>query len=220
MDWLGHVDTDEFILSTKKLSGVLKSVPDDMAGVRLFPAEALAASAPGELPSHFKLRTTAEGVPPSAVNDIYPTFGTYLRGGFLSHLAGKVFARTGLSDVRLAIHRLRVKGEDVLNTFDLENTYVGHLHAPDWDSFLAKLEFRQSKGSYRVKSDDALKNIGHLLQYLRDEEGEEGLRTFFTEMCADSEDLRSRLKQHDLLLSPRFDPDAAIERVFGITLDN
>jgi hypothetical protein len=220
VDWLGHIDTDEFILSTKKLSGVLKSVPDDMAGVRLFPAEALAASAPGELPSHFKLRTTAEGVPPSAVNDIYPTFGTYLRGGFLSHLAGKVFARTGLNDVRLAIHRLRVKGEDVLNTFDLENTYVGHLHAPDWDSFLAKLEFRQSKGSYRVKSDDALKNIGHLLQYLRDEEGEEGLRTFFTEMCADSEDLRARLKQHDLLLSPKFDPDAAIERVFGITLDN
>ena len=215
VDWLGHIDTDEFILSPKKLSTLLKSVPANMAGARIFPAEALAAPDAGQRPIHFKLRTTADGVPPTAVTDIYPTFGSYLRGGFLSHLAGKVFARTGLGEVRLAIHRLRLKGEDVLNTHDLDGVHVGHLHAPDWDSFLAKLDFRQSKGSYRAKSDDALKNIGHLLQYLRDEEGEEGLRLFFTEMCADSADLRARLKAHGLLLTPKFDPDAAVRKIFG-----
>lgn len=215
VDWLGHIDTDEFILSTKKLSTLLKSVPADMAGARLYPAEALAVRKAGETPKHFKLRTTAEGVPTTAVTDIYPTFGSYLRGGFLSHLAGKVFARTGLGNVRLAIHRLRVKGEDVLNTHELGGAYVGHVHAPDWDSFVAKLDFRQTKGSYRVKSDDALKNIGHLLQYLRDEEGEDGLRAFFDELCADSEDLRARLRRHGLLLTPKFDPDAAVARVFG-----
>jgi hypothetical protein len=214
VDWLGHIDTDEFILSPKKLSTLLKSVPGDMAGARIYPAEALAV-ATGQIPAHFKLRTTADGVSPSAATDIYPTFGSYLRGGFLSHLAGKVFARTGLGEVRLAIHRLRVKGEDVLNTHDLDDVFVGHLHAPDWDSFLSKLDFRQSKGSYRVKSEDALKNVGHLLNYLRDEEGEDGLRAFFDEMCADSEDLRNRLKAHGLLLKPRFDPDAAVKKVFG-----
>ena len=170
------------------------------------------------MPRHFKLRTTGDGVSASAATDIYPTFGSYLRGGFLSHLAGKVFARTGLGEIRLAIHRLRLKGEDVLNTVTVAGAYVGHLHAPDWDSFLAKLEFRQSKGSYRVKSDDALKNVGHLLQFLRDEEGEDGLRHFFTEMCEDSADLRARLKKHKLLLVPQFDPDAAIENVFGVSL--
>jgi hypothetical protein len=214
LDWLGHIDTDEFILSPKKLSTLLKSVPGDMAGVRIYPAEALAV-ATGQTPVHFKLRTTRDGVPPSAVTDIYPTFGSYLRGGFLSHLAGKVFARTGLGEVRLDIHRLRVKGEDVLNTYELDDVHVGHLHAPDWDSFLSKLDFRQSKGSYRVKSDDALKNVGHLLNYLREEEGEDGLRVFFDEMCSDTEDLRNRLKAHELLLKPRFDPDAAVRKVFG-----
>ncbi len=218
VDWLGHIDTDEFILSPKKLSTLLKAVPDDMAGARLYPAEALASPVAGEMPRHFKLRTTGDGVSASAATDIYPTFGSYLRGGFLSHLAGKVFARTGLGEIRLAIHRLRLKGEDVLNTVTVEGAYVGHLHAPDWDSFLAKLEFRQSKGSYRVKSDDALKNVGHLLQFLRDEEGEDGLRHFFTEMCEDSADLRARLKKHKLLLVPQFDPDAAIENVFGVSL--
>ena len=216
--WLGHIDVDEFVLSSKKLSTVLKSVPDDMAGARLYPAEALAASVAGELPKHFKLRTTSPDVPSAAVAEIYPTFGSYVRGGFLSHLAGKVFARTGLGNVRLAIHRLRLKGEDVLNTATLDDVYIGHLHAPDWDSFVEKLEFRQSKGSYRVKSDDALKNIGHLLSYLRDEEGEDGLRLFFTEICQDSPDLRARLKKFGLLLAPKFDPNAAVERVFGLHL--
>jgi hypothetical protein len=190
-----------------------------MAGARLYPAEALAKTAAGELPQHFKLRTTADGVASTAIADIYPTFGSYVRGGFLSHLAGKVFARTGLGDMRLAIHRLRVKGEDVLNTAVIKDAYVGHLHAPDWDSFITKLDFRQTKGSYRTKSEDALKNIGHLLQYLRDEEGEAGLRQFFDEMCRDTPELRTRLKKHGLLLTPRFDPDAAVEKVFGIRLN-
>lgn len=219
LDWLGHIDTDEFILTRTKLSSALKAVPQDMAGARLYPAEALAKTATGELPQHFKLRTTADGVAATAIADIYPTFGSYVRGGFLSHLAGKVFARTGLGDMRLAIHRLRVKGEDVLNTAVIKDAYVGHLHAPDWDSFITKLDFRQTKGSYRSKSEDALKNIGHLLQYLRDEEGEAGLRQFFDEMCSDTPELRARLKKHGLLLTPRFDPDAAVEKVFGIRLN-
>ena len=218
--WLGHIDTDEFILSPKKLSTLLKSVPDEMAGARLYPAEALAARDAKGMPRHFKLRTTGDDVPPTAVTEIYPTFGSYVRGGFLSHLAGKVFARTGLGNVRLAIHRLRLKGEDVLNTATLDGAFVGHLHAPNWDNFIEKLEFRQAQGSYRVKSDDALKNIGHLLRYLRDEEGEDGLRLFFTEVCEDTPDLRARLKKHGLLLTPKFNPDAAVERVFGLSLSD
>lgn len=215
LDWLGHIDTDEFILSERKLATALKSVPADMAGARLFPAEALASTSSDKTPKHFKLRTTSDGVPSEAITEIYPTFGSYVRGGFLSHLAGKVFARTGVGDLRLAIHRLRVKGEDVLNTAILDDVFVGHLHAPDWDSFVGKLEFRQNKGSYRIKSDDELKSIGRLLQYLKDEEGEAGLRAFFEELCLDSADLRKRLKAHDLLLTPRFDPDAAVQQVFG-----
>ena len=51
-----------------------------------------------------------------------------------------------------------------------------------------------------------MKSIGRLLDYLQKEEGEDGLRTFFDEMCLDSAELRKRLKAHGLLLKPRFDP--------------
>ena len=215
LDWLGHIDTDEFVLSAHALSDLLKSVPADIAGARLYPAEALASAKPGVSPTHFKLRTISDGVPPTAIHDVYPTFGSYLRGGFLSHLAGKVFVRTGLGDIRLAIHRLRFNGEDVSNMAVLDGAHIGHLHAPDWDNFQSKLDFRHSKGSYRPKDNDPEKSIGHLLQYLRDEEGEPGLRQFFEEMCLDTPALRNRLKRHNLLLDPGFDPDSAVKRVFG-----
>ena len=217
VDWLGHIDVDEFILCKTKLATALKKVPPDMAGVRVFPAEALAPQN-GKLPTRFKLRSTGRHVSPNAVHEIYPTFGSYVRGGFLSHLAGKVFARPGLDDMRLAIHRLRTQGQDVENIHILEDTYVGHLHAPDWDSFLRKLDFRQTKGSYRIRPGEPAKSVGRLLAYLQEEEGEDGLRQFFDELCADSADLRQRLQRHNLLLEPKFDPDAAIGKLFGVDI--
>ena len=60
--------------------------------------------------------------------------------------------------------------------------------------------------------------MGRLLAWLEAEEGEDGLRMFFEEMCLDSGDMRDRLKRNGLLLDPAFDPDAALERVFGIRL--
>ncbi|MCK0148742.1 glycosyltransferase family 2 protein [Marivita sp. S6314] len=220
VDWLGHIDTDEFILSPKKLSTALKTVPDDSAAIRIFPAEALALPTEDAMPRHFKLSTTGPGIAKTAIHDVYPTFGSYVRGGFLSHLAGKVFARPGLGDVRLAIHRARVKGQDVVNTSVLDNVHIGHLHAPDWTTFVSKLTFRQTKGSYRVKDGQEAKSVGRLLAYLNDEEGEEGLRLFFEEICLDTPDLRTRLKRHNLLLTPRFDPNTSLQKVFGITLSD
>ncbi|SHH25368.1 glycosyltransferase family 2 protein [Marivita hallyeonensis] len=217
VDWLGHIDIDEFILSDKKLSTTLKSVADDAAAIRLFPAEALASKVPGAMPTHFKLRPASDNAA-QALHDAYPTFGSYLRGGFLSHTAGKIFVRTGLGEVRLKIHRVRFHGQDVSNVAQVENVHVGHLHAPDWESFMAKLAFRREKGSYRIQPDEPMKSVGRLLSWLHEEEGDEGLRMFFDEMCLDSSDLRARLKRNDLLLTPQFDPDAALERVFGVRL--
>jgi hypothetical protein len=217
VDWLGHIDVDEFILCDTKFSTQLKKVDDDLAGIRLLPAESLSSAVPGYLPTHFKMRVTGAGAA-QALNDAYPTFGSYLRGGFLSHIAGKVFVRTGLDDTRLKIHRIRYQGQDVLNVGTLNDIYIGHLHVPDWDSFRAKLDFRKTKGSYRVRPDEPPKSVGRLLRWLEEEEGEDGLRLFFEEMCLDSSDMRDRLRRNGLLLKPGFNPDAALERVFGIRI--
>ncbi|MCL3882742.1 glycosyltransferase family 2 protein [Marivita sp. GX14005] len=213
LDWLGHIDVDEFILTPRPFGDLLAALPDGMAGARLYPAEAL-ATAPGALPQGFKLRCLPPAVPARAIHDIYPTFGSYLRGGFLSHLAGKLFARPGFGGMRLAIHRLRAAGEDITNIAVIDDAHLGHLHAPDWESFRAKLEFRQQHGSYRIR-DDAPKSAGRLLAYLRAHEGEAGLRQAFDEVCLDTPGLRERLARHELLLTPEFNPRAAMVRVFG-----
>ena len=49
---------------------------DDMAGARLFPAEALASTSSDKSPKHFKLRTTSDGVPSEAITEIYRRLAT------------------------------------------------------------------------------------------------------------------------------------------------
>ena len=216
LDWLCHLDVDEFILGSADVSETLAAAPDDMAAMRLLPAEALAPEPPETWPSRFKLTPAAAGHGAAVLEDIYPTFGPHLRGGFLSHVAGKVFARTGLGAVRLGIHALRMNGCEVLNTGQIDGLWLGHLHAPSWPAFLAKLAFRRSKGSYRIRPEDAPeRNVGRLLAYLQDEEGPEALRVFFEETCRDSDGLRARLAAHGMLLHLPFDPEAAARRVFG-----
>ncbi len=149
------------------------------------------------------------------LQDVYPTFGPYLRGGFLSHTAGKVFARTGISETRLGIHMLKYKGEDVTNKAMLIGVHLGHLHAPDWFFFRDHFEFRRSRGSYRPRYHNDRFDLSDLLAFLAESEGETGLRALFEEVAQDTPELRARLADQGMLLIHPLDLDAAVLRVFG-----
>mgnify|MGYP001790945657 CR=1 FL=1 len=56
------------------------------------------------------------------------------------------------------------------------------------------------------------------MRRMEKEEGEEGLRACLEEMGIDSRDTRARLKRYGLMLKPDYNPDAELERVFGIRL--
>lgn len=213
LDWLGHIDHDEFLIPAQPLSQILATVAPDIALARVPPAEALARE--DGTPRHFKLTHKQAGVKKSQLQEIYPTFGLHLFGGFLSHTGGKVFARPGIPDTRLGIHTLKYKGEDATNRTKPDGLFLAHFHAPDWNHFHSHLHFRREKGSYR--SNDARPEMGQgeLLAYLEREEGEAGLRAFFDEICADTPELRARLAAHGMLLSHEFDFDACVRRVFG-----
>ncbi|MGH1413339.1 MAG: glycosyltransferase family 2 protein [Pelagimonas sp.] len=213
LDWLGHIDVDEFILTDQPLAQKLADIGPAMSMVRMPPAEALAPER--GTPTHFKLTHKQAGVKKSDLQDIYPTFGLHLYAGFLSHSSGKVFARTGIPDTRLGIHTLKYNGEDASNREKPDGLYLAHFHAPSWEHFRGHLGFRQSKGSYRPRSDRPELGQAELLKFLADEEGDDGLRAFFDEVCADTPELRARLKERNMLLRHRFDFDAAVTRVFG-----
>lgn len=212
LDWLGHIDVDEFILADRPVPQILASVPPGTAITRMPPAEALA---PTEgTPRHFKLTHNQAGVKKAQLQDIYPTFGLHLYGGFLSHTSGKVFARTGIPDTRLGIHTLKHGGEDATNRFKPAGLFLAHLHAPSWRHFRNHLEFRQEKGSYRARADRPELGQAELLRFLA-EDGEDALRAFFDEVCADTPALRAALDSRNMLLTRDLDLDGAVRRIFG-----
>ncbi len=213
LDWLGHIDMDEFLLTNAPVATTLGDAHKTFGQVRMLPAEVL--SSPDGVIRHFKLTREAAGQPVAAAEEIYPTFGMHLRDGFISHTTGKVFARTGIDDARLGVHSLKIKGARLASTGLLPGIFAGHLHAPDWAHFRAHLEFRRAKGSYRERPDSNRLGMAPLLDFLRDESGEDGVRRMFDELCLDTADLRARLASHNMLLTHNLDLDAAVDRVFG-----
>ncbi|WP_226625430.1 glycosyltransferase family 2 protein [Alloyangia pacifica] len=211
--WLGHLDVDEFLLPQRPMAALLAEVPHAAAFARIAPAEALAPD--DGLPHRFKTTHKHAGQPKAVLQEIYPTFGAHLYGGFLSHTSGKVFARTGIEDTRLGLHRLKYRGADASNRHRLGEVWLGHLHARSWEQFRADLEFRRTRGSYRKGSERPEMGQAELIGFLTEEEGDAGLRALFDEVCADTPELRRRLAAYGMLIEPPFDPDAAVTRVFG-----
>ncbi|MCT4553374.1 MAG: glycosyltransferase family 2 protein [Pelagimonas sp.] len=214
LDWLGHIDVDEFLITDRPIQRKLAQVSTKQAVARIPPAESLAPGN-GATPNHFKLSHKQAGVPKPVLQDIYPTFGLHLYGGFLSHTSGKVFARTGIPDTRLGIHTLKYLGEEVTNRTKPDGLFLAHFHAASWTEFRDKLRFRQTKGSYRPANPTRALGLSEVLRYLGEEEGDSGLRAFFDEVCSDTPALRKRLSDHGMLLQRDFDLDGAVTRVFG-----
>ena len=211
LDWLAHIDVDEFLLAPEPLGDILSRIPSDIALARLAPVEQLAGT---DAEALFKTTARRAGHGSAVLEEVYPTFGMHLRGGFISHLEGKVIARTGLPRCRLGIHALLWKRQAAENAAELTLCHLAHAHAPDWESFVRHLDFRLDRGSYR-KQEDARFRLNELFSYLRKSEGEDGLRLFFEEVCTATPDLVARLEARDMLVRWTLDLDAAVEEVFG-----
>lgn len=229
VDWLGHIDVDEFLLPNGDLGKQLNTVPGGALSVRIRPVEALAPD-PGDPPpagmiwlkstSRFRRERAAQTL------QIFPTFGAHLNGGFLSHVAGKVFvrtggnmgAKTGAEKISLRIHNAFRDGQMDDAPTELPDTMLAHLHAPRWADFLAAYKFRLAQGSYRSElkaaSGDEGLNMHALFTMLEDEGGEPALRAFYDEVCTATPALRARLAQHGLLHSVTLDLDAKLKKHF------
>jgi hypothetical protein len=219
VDWLIHMDADEFLVPDRPVAEVLAALPDDTPAVRVRPMEQLSGDG-----SAFKAF-----VPPGPDRDrtvatLYPTFGRHVKGGFLSHLAGKVMLRTGQRDVRVQIHNA-FTGDDMIEALDpAPGIELAHCHAKTWDQWIAAYRYRLSKGSYRAElapnrpRDKGGLSMHELFAGIEAAKGEAGLRAFFDEVCADTPELRDRLDRHGLLRRVNLDLDRALSTHFpGVT---
>ena len=154
------------------------------------------------------------------VSALYPTYGDYVKGGFLSHLAGKVFVRTGMAEVRLQIHNAFQNDTMIDGPEQQPGIDLAHLHAKSWPEWLAAYRYRLEKGSYRADlapnrpRDRGGLSMHELFSMIESEGGEPGLRAFFDEVCADTPELRETLNAHGLLRLADVDLDAKLSRLF------
>ncbi|OUS22048.1 hypothetical protein A9Q95_03125 [Rhodobacterales bacterium 59_46_T64] len=231
LDWIAHIDMDEFILergngaddtARPDVEALLAPLPDTVTALVMRPAEMLAPEGGGTAPAkgigglsgprHFKLKPVSAGQDKSVLEDLYPNFGAHLRGGFISHLGGKIFARTGITNARLGIHMLFEDGVPTLGRLSSNDLFIGHAHAPSWPVFERHIAFRMTHGSYRKRNSKnfRLADIIDVLTQDHDPENDPDhpMRGFFREVCEARTDLIAALRRHDMLLTRDLHLDA------------
>ncbi|WP_323783898.1 glycosyltransferase family 2 protein [Leisingera sp.] len=206
VSWLLHCDVDEFLWSDSLPASRLAAQPPATQCARVRPIEALA----GGDGTAFKgyVAAAQRGGP---ADQLYPRFGRVLRGGFLSHVQGKLFVRTGIDGLSLRIHNAFLGETENPGAAELDGMELCHFHAADWQSWISHYRYRLQKGSYRAELAPARPQepgritTHELLSSIESDQGEAGLRTFFDEVCADSAGLRDRLRAAGLLKIRKLD---------------
>ena len=199
VDWLTHIDVDEFLWPLdRSLADQLADLPPECLCARIRPLEALAGGEGGI--THFKGFSLKQPRRRDQTARIYPTWGKYLNGGFLSHVAGKMIYRTGIKGLKVQIHNVFVDDEMNPGQRELERTQLLHMHAKSWEDFIAAFRYRLEKGSYRselkpnMPREEGGRNLHELFNMIHEANGEAGLRAFYDEVCTASPDLMDRLR--------------------------
>jgi hypothetical protein len=214
VDWLAHIDVDEFLLSDRPIAEHLAALPSDCIAARVRPVEALAPG-PGTPAGEtaFKAFHLDQAKRQEAAERCFPTWGAHLSGGFLSHVAGKLFFRAGTKGLQIKIHNVILNEVSNPGGRDLPGIELGHFHADSWAHFLEAYRFRLAKGSYRaelkpqVRSQGAL-SLHDLFQVIEADGGEPALRAFFEEVCVASDSLCAALDAEGLLRRRRLNLDS------------
>jgi len=216
--WLGHIDVDEFLWPSRTIGAQLNDLPLDALTARIRPMEALAKD-----PNENRDSTWFKACDPKQkrrnvqTKEIYPNFGAHLNGGFLSHVSGKLFVRTGVEKLNFRIHNAFIEGEQIQNNHDLTDTRLCHFHAHDWQTWITAFRYRLNQGSYRPSLTGSASigtSMHTLFTMIEDQGGESALRDFYNEVCTATPDLRERLAKHSLLHRVDLDLDAKRARHF------
>jgi len=221
VDWLGHIDVDEFLLPDASVAAALAALPEAVLTARMRPAEAL-APAPGLAPPDRALKRVTVDRPTrrAQTERLFPAYARGLDGGFLSHVAGKLFVRTTLAGAEFRIHNVFRGPDRNPGHAELPAITLCHMHAADADDWLARYRFRHARGSYRSElkpprpAEDGGMSLHAMLAAIEAEAGEAGLRAFFDEVCTARPALLDALAAEGLLHRARIDLDAARARHF------
>ena len=203
LDWVAHIDVDEFLCPARPISDILADFPSGVSVIQVRPAESLCTDGLDDLDpnvTYCKSRLPGGPIGKELEHQIYPTYGGILKSGFVNHVAGKIFVRTGLKDVKFGIHRAFENKETELKAQVTEEIELCHKHIESWDKWLKIMDFRLSRGSYREELEQNIDPVSgriqrHALFKSLTDGGTENLRAFFEETCLATPELCTRLDE-------------------------
>ncbi|MDO9524315.1 MAG: glycosyltransferase family 2 protein [Gemmobacter sp.] len=154
MDWIAHLDVDEFLLTARPIPDILADLPPDQLVLRAEPYEALYnPDLPDDIFTARHFRRGLGSPDPDRAAQLFGRFGALLPKGMLSHTVGKCFFRTRVEGMVANIHGARIGGERVFGGQFHPDLSLLHFHAEDPTRWLANLRFRLSKGAYQFLPD-------------------------------------------------------------------
>ncbi|THH38970.1 glycosyltransferase family 2 protein [Aliishimia ponticola] len=216
LDWIAHIDVDEFITAPAPIADMLGTVAAEQFCLRLRPMEPL-AGAPGLFKSSVPRGPDRDRI----LQDLYPDWADLLQGGLLSHTAGKLFVRTGARNIRLRIHNVfqgQVRNPAMT---EIAQMRLAHMHAPNCDAFLHAYRFRLTRGSYRAElapnrpREQGGVTLHELLSQIEIDSGEDGLRQFYDQVCTAHPALLEELERHGLLHRADLQLEEAVTAIFS-----
>jgi hypothetical protein len=204
LDWLLHIDTDEFLLSDLPVDELLDEVPAHLATVKAQPFEAM----PGDRPKgdriyrsvHFRSQITD----PALIQQLFGPFAPALHRGMVSHRLGKSFFRTGVPNMIPTVHFAKI-GETTTEgqPFHPALRHL-HFHGDDVEHWVATAHYKARVGGVRFNEPYA-KTLLAL--------DEAGLRRFHRRVHSCDPAVVAMLTEKGLMLHIDIDLEAKVARL-------
>ncbi len=215
VDWLAHIDVDEFILPLPGAGAGVRSVAQvltdelgedhDRIALRLRPYEALTEPEGGP-PGHFRAGPLGSVSRAKVSQAVYGRYVVGLGDGMLSHSVGKCFCRTGVEGLAPRIHGPWRHGER-LDTGDfVPGLALLHYHATNRQDWLDHVGYRATKGAYSARPE---------ARAFFETADQQELLAFYAAVQVASPDLLARLDAEQLLLAARPQLEESRARLFG-----
>lgn len=156
LDWLAHIDVDEFLFASRPIADVLGSIPATEANLLLEPYEAMYdPDLPDDIFTARQFRGPLQGVHQALVAPIFGDFAAELAKGALAHVLGKSMVRPRVRGLQLSLHGVIRDGERVTTAFH-PDLRILHFHAQDPVAWQTLLPERLTKGAYHHQEERVL----------------------------------------------------------------
>jgi Glycosyl transferase family 2 len=148
LDWLGHLDVDEFLHAPRPVAEMLAAIPAEVPNLVMEPFEAMHDPAlADDIFTARQFRGPLRKQHGLLQSDIFGAAAPLLRKGNLGHVNGKSFCRPWVKGLSLRLHGVFLNKERLHAPFHPALRLL-HFHAQDPVAWRQTLAFRLSRGAY------------------------------------------------------------------------